>query len=166
MIKGRLSIYAVAMHAVLVAVAVGAFFSYPVIFSDGDITTDGPVFYMLIFIFVIYTFFAVVSPFVSIRNVHIDDKSLNYRYLLRKRVYLLETIEGYFTMELPSRDYTYETIYPVSRGIILPPVSSFYLSNYEEIKNRIPLKNLGKVRFSWRNYCLILLVKKYNELRK
>ena len=76
----------------------------------------------------------------------------------------LKDIDGYFTMELPSRECTYETIYPVSTNRILPPISSFYTSNYDEVKKFIPLKNMGKVKFSWKNYMMVLLFKKYKEL--
>lgn len=166
MIKGRLSLFAVTMHAVLVAVAAGAFLSYPEIFSDGDITTDDPVFYILFFLFLIYAGFAAISPFVSLKSIRIDADGLTYRYPLLKKVYPLNEVEGFFIMEIPSRDYTYETIYPVSRGRILPSVSSFYISNYQEIKSSIPLKDLGRVRFSWGNYLVVVTSKKYNELKR
>lgn len=163
-IKGKFSILAVILHVILVIVAGMAYWSMRPLFISGEIGIGDITFYIVVPLFVIYTLFAVVSPFVSIKNVYIDDTSLSYKYLLMKKSFKLEDVDGYFIMDLPSRDATYETIYPVSRNRILPPVSSFYISNYDEMKNEIPLKKLGKVKFSWKNYMLVLFFKKYNEL--
>ena len=165
-IKGQFSILAVILHILLIVVAVMAYWSMRPSFISGEIGTGDIMFYIAVPLFVIFTLFAVISPLVSIKNIYIDDASIIYKYLLMKKCFKLEEVDGYFTMDLPSKDATYETVYPVSRGRILPPISSFYLSNYDEVKKEIPLKKLGKVKFSWKNYLLVLLFKKYNELER
>jgi len=165
-IKGKVSITAVILHIFLIVVS-GMMYRYmSVFFYSGEIKPDDILFYVIIFIFILFTLFAVISPLISIKNIYIDETSLCYRYLLLKKSYDLKEIEGCFTMELPSRDTTYETIYPVSRNKILPPISSFYISNYDQVKKEIPFRSLGKIKFSWKNYMVLLLFKKYNELNR
>jgi hypothetical protein len=163
-IKGEFSILALFLHILLVAVAGVAYWQMSPLFTSGEISFSDPEFYIAVPLFAVFTVFAVISPFVSIKNILIDDSSIKYKYLLTRKIFNLQDVDGYFTMELPSRDTTYETIYPVSRNIILPPISSFYISNYDEVKKALPLKNMGKVKFSWKNYMLVLFFKKYNEL--
>ncbi len=163
-IKGEFSILALIMHILLIAVSAGAYLGMSPLFTSGQITPGDPLFYLTVPFFVVFVLFSVISPFVSIKNIYIDEKSLRYRYIFFSRNYNINDIDGYFTMELPSRDTTYETIYPVSRNRILSPISSFYLSNYDEVKELIPFRFIGKVKFSWKNYLLVLLYKKYNEL--
>ncbi len=135
-------------------------------FISGEISYGDPLFFITVPLYIVFTLFAIISSFISIKNIFIDEKFLRYRYLFFSKRYNLNNIDGYFTMELPSRDTAYETIYPVSSNRILPPISSFYTSNYDEVKKAIPLKNLGKVKFSWNNFLVVLIFKKYNELKK
>lgn len=163
-IKGEFSIFALLMHILLIAVSAGAYWGMSPMFISGEISSGDPLFYITLPLYGVFVLFSILSPFISIKNIYIDEKSLRYRYLFFSRSYNLKDVEGYFTMEIPSKDTTYETIYPVSRSIILSPISSFYLSNYDEVKEQIPLRFIGKVKFSWKNYMLVLLFKKYNEL--
>ena len=163
-IKGQFSILALCLHILLVAVSIGAYRGMSPMFISGEITSGDFLFYITVPLYVLFTLFAIISPFVSIKNIYIDDSTLLYKYLLFRKRYNLKDVEGYFTMELPSKDTTYETIYPVSRNRILSPISSFYLSNYDEVKKDLPIRSLGQVKFSWKNYMMVLLFKKYNEL--
>lgn len=164
MIKGEYSILAVILHLFLLGVAGVMFWQMSPLYTTGEIGAGDILFYVTVPVYVIFVLFAVISPFVSIKKIIIDDTSIVYRYLLMKKSFNLQEIDGYFTMDLPSRDATYETIYPVSRNRILPPVSSFYISNYDEVKKSVPFRKMGKVKFSWKNYMTVLLSKKYNEL--
>jgi hypothetical protein len=164
LIKGKVSILALILHVLLAAVAGAVYWQMSPLFISGEINTGEAAFYIAIPIYILFTIFAVISPLVSIKSIIIDENSISYKYLLARKIFNLKDIEGYFTMDLPSKDATYETIYPVSRNRILPPISSFYTSNYDDLKKAVPLKSMGKVRFSWRNYMLILLFRKYNEL--
>lgn len=166
MVKGRFSIFAGILHFFLVAISAVAFWQVSPFMSSEMTASDRYVLYCAVPLYIIFTIYALVSPFVNLKNVIIDDISITYRYMLRKKSFRLKDIEGYFTMELPSRDTTYETIYPVSSNRILPPVSSFYISNYDQVKKAMPLKNMGKVRFSLKNYFVILFTKKYTELNR
>jgi hypothetical protein len=163
-IKGEFSILALLMHILLIGVSAGAYWGMSPLFISGEITAGDPLFYLTLPLYALFTLFAVISPFISIKNIYIDDSTLVYKYFLFSKSYNLKDVDGYFTMEIPSKDTTYETIYPVSRNRILSPISSFYLSNYDEVKEQIPLRFIGKVKFSWKNYMLVLLFKKYNEL--
>lgn len=163
-IKGEFSILALFLHILLIAVSGIAYWKMSPLFVSGEISLSDPEFYIAVPLFVVFTLFAVISPLVSIKNICIDDASIKYKYLLARKTFNLKDVDGYFTMEIPSKDTTYETIYPVSRGRILPPISSFYTSNYNEVKEAVPFKKLGKVKFSWKNYMLVLFFKKYNEL--
>lgn len=163
-IKGQFSILALFLHILLVAVSIGAYRGMLPMFISGEITSGDFLFYITVLLYVLFTLFAVISPLVSIKNIYIDDSVLLYKYLLFRKSYNLKDVDGYFTMELPSKDTTYETIYPVSRNRILSPISSFYLSNYDEVKKDLPIRSLGKVKFSWKNYMMVLILKKYNEL--
>lgn len=166
MIKGRFSISALLLHIMLIGVAAGAYWGMSPMFISGEISYGDPLFFITVPLYIVFTLFAIISSFISIKNIFIDEKFLRYRYLFFSKRYNLNNIDGYFTMELPSRDTAYETIYPVSSNRILPPISSFYTSNYDEVKKAIPLKNLGKVKFSWNNFLVVLIFKKYNELKK
>ena len=166
MIKGKISIMAVFLHLLLIAVPVILFWQSAPILDSAESSADRYVIFCAVPLYVIFTLYAVAAPLVNLKTVIIDDVLISYKYLLRKKNYSLKDVDGYFTMELPSRDNTYETIYPVKNNKILPPISSFYTSNYDEIKKAIPFRNLGKVKFSWKNYLVLLLYKKYNELNK
>ncbi len=163
-IKGQFSILALFLHILLIAVSIGAYRGMSPMFISGEITSGDLLFYITVPLYVLFTLYAVISPFVSIKNIYIDDSTIVYKYLLFRKSYHVKDVEGYFTMELPSKDTTYETIYPVSRNRILSPISSFYLSNYDEVKEQIPFRFIGRVKFSWKNYMLVLLFKNYNEL--
>jgi len=165
-IKGRFSILAAFLHIMLIGFSGMVYWKMSPLFTSGEIGTEDYTFYITIPLYVLFTLFALISPLVSIKNIVVDEVSIRYKYLLMRKSFNLKDIDGYFLMDLPSRDATYETIYPVSGNRILPPISSFYISNYDEVKKNIPLKNLGKVRFSWKNYLVVLLFKKYNELKK
>lgn len=164
MIKGKFSRLAVVLHLFLLVIPVMAFWQGSKLINSGEIEADSLIFYMIAAVFVLFTIYAVVSPILNIKEVYIDDKIFIYKYLFFRKSYTLNEIDGYFTMEVPSKDTTYETIYPVMRNRILPPVSSFYISNYDDLKNSFPLKHIGRVKFSWKNYFIILFVSKYNEL--
>jgi len=164
-IKGEFSILAVLLHGMLLFFSGMVYWKMSPLFISGDIGTNDYTFYIVVPLYIIFTLFALISPLVSIKNIIIDDTSIIYKYLLMRKSYDLKDIDGYFTMEIPSKDTTYETIYPVSRNRILPPVSSFYTGNYDDFKKNIPLKNIGKVKFSWKNYLTVLIFKNYNELK-
>lgn len=163
-IKGEFSISALFLHILLIAVSGAAYVGMSPMFTSGEINPDDIIFYITVPLYIIFTLYALVSPLISIKNIFIDGTSIQYKYLLSRKTFNLKDIDGYFTMEIPSKDTTYETIYPVSRNRILPPISSFYISNYDEVKKAILLKKLGKVKFSLKNYMLIQFFKKYNEL--
>jgi len=165
-IKGKFSVLAAVLHVFMIGISGIIYWKMSPLFISGEISTDDFFFYIVVPLYILFTLFALLSPLVSLKNIDIDDTLIVYKFILFRKSYSLKDIEGYFTMELPSKDTTYETIYPVSRGRILSPISSFYLSNYDEVKEKIPFRFFGKVKFSWENYMVVLLFKKYNELKK
>ncbi len=166
MIKGKVSISAVILHLFLIGVAIAMYWQMAPVVRGAESQSDRYIFYVAVPIYIVFVIYAMVAPLVNLKSVTIDDKTVIYRYLFFKKSILLIDVDGFFTMEIPSRDYTYETIYPVSNNKILPPVSSFYISNYDEFKNNMNLKMLGKVKFSWKNYLAVSIFKKYSELSR
>lgn len=93
--------------------------------NSGETSIEGYVLYITAPIYMIFILYSIIAPLANLKTIIIEDISITYKYLLMKKKYNLKEIDGYFTMELPSRDNTYETIYPVRNNTILPPIDPF-----------------------------------------
>ncbi len=106
--------------------------------------------------------FALIFPFAASYNIIIDEKYMTYTWIfapLRKK-FLLDEIEGYYTILLPSRDNVYLTAYPQKNGRLLSSISTFYVDNYDEVIAALNKPHLGRLNFSWRTYFVDILIKK------
>lgn len=165
MVKSKVSWLVVALHIMLVGITgVLVWYIFPFVRNGSWMESVQNGIYF--FITIIFGAFSLVSPFVNIKIIKIDDTALIYRYMLWQKKYIFTKINGYFLMDVPSRQGTYETIYPVSDNRILSPISSFYCDNYDEIKKALPVDNLGKIPFSWDNYKITVFSKRYDRIKR
>ena len=63
-------------------------------------------------------------------------------------------------MKVPSRDNEYLTAYPSAGDRVLPAISSFYFDNYDDIVKQIPGAEISRIKFSWKTYFRMSVLKK------
>lgn len=106
--------------------------------------------------------FALVHPLISCYNIFYDGEFLEYRWTFipwRKKIHA-QDINGYYTMKVPSRENEYLTAFPASGDKILPAISSFYFVNFSDIVKALPGREIARLKFSWRLYFRISLLKR------
>jgi len=161
LVKSEFSFVVYFLYIILVVFAgVTTFWFIPQMLNSSEI--KGFVLYLMIFCFGLFDLFAVVHPLTSCYNVYYDGEYLLYKwtFLPRKKKILAETIEGYYTMKVPSKDNEYLTAYPVSGDKLLPAISSFYFDNYDDIVKQLPGEEIKRLKFSWGTYYRISILGK------
>jgi hypothetical protein len=159
--KTKISIPPLSLYVLLLIVS---FFSVYYLFKYLDarefLITTASFFYC--FSILLLFIFSIVYPVTALYRVELRNNYLEYSWIIisrRKKVALAE-IEGYYSILLPSRNSEYLTFYPVSRGRVLPAISSFAFSNSGEFIIRTGLKHLGMLPFSWKMYFWNILIRK------
>jgi hypothetical protein len=106
--------------------------------------------------------FALGYPLLALYRIRIEYGSLIYSWLIlpRTKTIPLSRIDGYYSVLVPSRQAEYITFYPVSRGRVLPAVSSFLFENSADFIAASGLTHLGRLPFTWRLYFIHILLQK------
>jgi hypothetical protein len=132
-------------------------FSVILIFSSEIIDPRVPFWILLLvcfsFLFVwIWMFFGEIrTKIISIDIQHEGITIRRYLGLGAKKTYYLHGISGFKTSILRSKNGDYEYLYLMIGQIKIAKISTFYHSNYKELKNyliSLRIKNLGVEMFS------------------
>jgi hypothetical protein len=110
---------------------------------------------------VVFDSFALLQPLITCYKITVSEVYLDYKWTFvpfSKR-YEKSKIKGYISIELPSRQATYLTYYPVLGNKLLPSISSFTLTNAKEVIEGTGFTSLGKIPFSWKFYGLYIFLR-------
>lgn len=108
-------------------------------------------------------YFVIIHPFLSWYTFTVTETQIIFsRTLLPfiKISVLLTDLDGYYTMNVKSRESEYLTYIPVSNGMPLPLISSFYIDNSRKIIEATGVKFIGHIPYSMKRYFTITLLKR------
>ncbi len=159
-IKSEFNIAVYFLYGILIAAAgIGTYTLFPML-REPDMSRLA--FYVISAGIALFDIFAIVHPLISCYNVFYDGEFLEYRWTLiprRKKIHA-QNIEGFYTMKVPSKEDEYMTAFPLYGDRMLPAISSFYFDNYNDILKELPGREIARLKFSWRTYFRISVLKR------
>ncbi len=152
----KFRIFGVAVFLLILSFGMFLAVFVPYVFLKQNTSNESFLYVYFILVLIISLVFVLIIELPKIRRLKITEDGIRMESPLggTSKSYMWQELDGFKTQTQSTKYVDYEILRIIKDGICVQEISSFYIRNFEEVKNGLALhlKDLGYQPFSFINY--------------